>query len=136
MFAKWCHFHFNHSFCTRCSCNFFANFDTKTHLVSLEIIQKKNTAKPMILRCFGTPEGIRTPDFRLRRATLYPAELLTLITIFLFYPWHMCHSRTNCVLLGSDRSILLSYRGINWSESISSTSVYLINIQSRGHESR
>ena len=25
---------------------------------------------------YGTPEGIRTPDTRLRRAVLYPAELL------------------------------------------------------------
>ena len=49
---------------------------------------KLGTAKQtaaMILRktdhsgCFGTPEGIRTPDPLLRREVLYPAELLARI---------------------------------------------------------
>lgn len=30
---------------------------------------------------FGEPRGIRTPDPRLRRALLYPAELLTQINL-------------------------------------------------------
>ena len=30
-----------------------------------------------IPQCFGMPAGIRTPDPRLRRAMLYPAELQT-----------------------------------------------------------
>ena len=28
------------------------------------------------LFCYGAPEGIRTPDLRLRRPLLYPTELL------------------------------------------------------------
>ena len=27
-------------------------------------------------RCYGTPEGIRTPDLLVRSQTLYPAELI------------------------------------------------------------
>ena len=35
-----------------------------------------NRRKPDYSGYFGTPEGIRTPDTRLRRAVLCPAELL------------------------------------------------------------
>ena len=35
-----------------------------------------NRRKPGYNGFFGTPEGIRTPDTRLRRAVLCPAELL------------------------------------------------------------
>ena len=35
-----------------------------------------NRRKPEYSGYFGTPEGIRTPDTRLRRAVLCPAELL------------------------------------------------------------
>ena len=42
-----------------------------------------NRRKPDYIGYFGTPEGIRTPDTRLRRAVLCPAELLARIQ-FLF----------------------------------------------------
>ena len=42
-----------------------------------QYLGQKNTAKPMVLRCFGTPERIRTAGLPLRRRTLYPAELRT-----------------------------------------------------------
>ena len=42
-----------------------------------------NRRKPDYSGYFGTPEGIRTPDTRLRRAVLCPAELLARIQ-FLF----------------------------------------------------
>ena len=35
---------------------------------------KKRVCK-MHTRCFGVPEGIRTPDLLVRSQTLYPAEL-------------------------------------------------------------
>ena len=52
-------------------------------LVKLKQKAAINLEKPGYNGNFGTPEGIRTPDTRLRRAVLCPAELLARIQ-FLF----------------------------------------------------
>ena len=103
-----------------------------------------NRRKPDYSGYFGTPEGIRTPDTRLRRAVLCPAELLAHMQ-FLFvsvtpavenppdvrrrslyttelqgrmqkYSIVQLRWTRDRQMLGGDRSILLSYRGVGpWS---------------------
>ncbi len=41
----------------------------------------------------GTPEGIRTPDLLVRSQTLYPAELLALVSAFVLYLYFPLLSR-------------------------------------------
>ena len=52
-------------------------FDIKIGTEILILILSKSPSLP------GTPEGIRTPDLLVRSQTLYPAELLALISAFL-----------------------------------------------------
>lgn len=51
----------------------------------LVFVEKKNCYFFMVIAVFcGVPKGIRTPDLQFRKLSLYPAELLALIS-FLFY---------------------------------------------------
>ena len=55
------------------------NSGTRTHDFqshNLALYQLNYIHHIFIKNKYGTPEGIRTPDTRLRRAVLYPAELL------------------------------------------------------------
>ena len=70
-----------------------------------------NRRKPDYSGYFGTPEGIRTPDARLRRGALCPGELLARIQ-FLFVSVTPA-VRTRQMLEGG-RSIHLSYGGLWW----------------------
>ena len=61
-------------------------FSRKQRNANPVIVKQKaaiNRRKPGYNGFFGTPEGIRTPDTRLRRAVLCPAELLARVQ-FLF----------------------------------------------------